>query len=46
MAVCPIPDALTYIPRKTEYKVKRGTEPGPTFPEELKITIPPYNPKK
>ena len=40
-SVCPVENAIHMVPRTLEYKVNRGTEPGPNFPKEHLKTYPP-----
>lgn len=40
MAVCPVPGALVYVPRKTEYTPSRGIAPGKDCPPDHLKTFP------
>lgn len=41
LAVCPVPGALYYVPRKTEYHPSRGIMPGKECPPEHLKSYPP-----
>ena len=46
LGVCPIPGALYFVPRKTDYVIKRGMPPGPDCPEEHLKVFKPFIPTR